>query len=414
MTSVSPRKLAFTAIAAVAVGLAIAWAYAASGSAPERPAATPAWESERPVSARRPESEPPLRAQRPQPAAEGGKAHSFDVQPFARGINRPTYVGAAPGDADGIWVLEQPGRVIRISEGRRETLLDLRRQVRLGAEQGLLGIAFHPDFARNRRLYLHWSDRRGHTRVGEFRAGRRFRIGGRPSRRLLFQRQPEENHNGGQLAFGPDGRLYLGLGDGGGALDPYRTAQDPRSRLGKIIATRVDGRPRWQTVVSGLRNPWRFAFDPALNDLWIADVGQNRYEEINRIELELDEPPKNAGWSVYEGMLRTPGRHKLDRRGELVWPVAGYTHEDGCSVTGGHVYAGTALRALQRRYVYGDYCTGALWSLRGTADRRATDVRREAAQLPQLTHIGADAQGELVFASGAGVLYRAVPTGSGR
>jgi glucose/arabinose dehydrogenase len=273
-------------------------------------------------------------------------------------------------------------------------------------------MAFHPDFAENRRLYLHWSDRGGDTRVAEFRAGRRFRIATRPTRRLLLQRQPEENHNGGQLAFGPDGRLYLGLGDGGGAFDPHRNAQDRRTRLGKIVATPVSGRVRWKTVVTGLRNPWRFSFDPALGDLWVADVGQDRFEEINRIALEFDEPPRNAGWSVYEGTRRIPGRHRLDRRGELVWPVAGYTHEDGCSVTGGHVYAGAAVPALQRRYVYGDYCTGTLWTLRGTDRRGATDVRRERARLPQLTHIGADADGELLFASGGGVLYRAVRAGS--
>jgi glucose/arabinose dehydrogenase len=393
MSPVTLPRLAIALIAAAALVLAIAWAYAASGSEPQsRTTAAP-----------------------PRPAKETGRARSFDVESFARGFNRPTYVGAAPGDRQGIWVLEQPGRVIRVAGRRREVLLDLRSRVTLGAEQGLLGMAFHPDFAENRRLYLHWSERRrGDTRVAEFRAGRDFRIRARPERRLLAQHQPEDNHNGGQLAFGPDGRLHLGLGDGGGAFDPRRTAQDRRSRLGKIIATRVDRRPRWRTVVSGLRNPWRFSFDPALGDLWIADVGQDRYEEINRVALEPDERPKNAGWSVYEGTRRMPGRRRLGSRGELVWPVAGYTHDDGCSVTGGHVYAGTRLPGLQRRYVYGDYCTGTLWTLRGTERRRATDVRREAARLPQLTHIGADADGELLLASGSGVLYRALPAGSRR
>ena len=403
MAGVSLLKSFVSLVAVVAAGLGTAWAYNASGAPSTGDRSTPSADPGAGTAARP-----------PKPATETGGAHSFDVEPFARGFNRPTYVGAAPGDSEGVWVLEQPGRVVRIAGNRRRTVLDMRRQVKLGAEQGLLGIAFHPDFADNRRLYLHWSDRRGHTRVGEFRARGDFRITARPTRRLLFQRQPEENHNGGQLAFGPDGRLYLGLGDGGGAFDPRRTAQNPRTRLGKIIATRVGGRPRWKTVVSGLRNPWRFSFDPALADLWIADVGQNEYEEINRIGLEFDEAPKNAGWSVYEGTQRMPGRRRLNDRGELIWPVAGYTHADGCSVTGGHVYAGAALADLQRRYVYGDFCTGTLWTLRGTDDRHATDVRREAATVPQLTHIGADANGEFLFASAAGVLYRAVPAGSGR
>jgi len=349
----------------------------------------------------------------PRPATVAGNAHHFDLKPFARGLNRPTYVGAAPGD-DGVWVLEQPGRVIRIEDGRRRTVLDLRGHVKVGGEQGLLGMAFHPDFARNRRLYLNWTDSSGDTRVAEFRARRDMSIEPRPRRRLLHQRQPEENHNGGQLAFGPDGRLYVGLGDGGGAFDPRRTAQDPDSLLGKIIATSVRKRPNWKVVVSGLRNPWRFSFDAALGELWIADVGQDAYEEINRVALELDEPPKNAGWSVYEGTRRVdaPGRRRLRGEGDLIWPVAGYSHEDGCSVTGGHVYAGTRLPGLTGRYVYGDFCSGTLWSLRATAKRAVGDVRRERARLPQLTHIGADADGELLFASATGTLYRAMPAGS--
>jgi glucose/arabinose dehydrogenase len=232
-------------------------------------------------------------------------------------------------------------------------------------------------------------------------------------RELLHQPQPEENHNGGQLAFGPDGRLYLGLGDGGGAFDPRRTAQDPGEKLGKIIATSVEGRPAWKTIVSGLRNPWRFSFDFSLGELWIADVGQDSFEEINRVLLEFDEPAKNAGWSVYEGVRRLPGERELST-GELVWPVAGYSHRDGCSVTGGVVYMGAALADLARRYVYGDFCSGNLWSLQGTPEGRATDVRRERAKLPQLTHIGVDADGELLFASASGTLYRAVAPTSTR
>ena len=347
------------------------------------------------------------------PATESGRAHHFDVERIATGLNRPTWVGTAPGD-DALTVLEQPGRVVRVDGGRRTTLLDLSDQVRLGAEQGQLGIAFHPDFATDRRLYLHWSDRKGDTRVAEFRARRDGRIEPRPLRQLLFVDQPEENHNGGQLAFGPDGRLYLGLGDGGGAFDPDRTAQDPDNLLGKIVATDVDAkRPEWRVVLTGLRNPWRFSFDWALGELWIGDVGQDAVEEIDRVLLEPDEPPKNLGWSAFEGAKRLPG-HDLDREGELIWPVATYEHPAGCSVTGGVVYAGSRLTALGRRYVYGDFCSGSLWTLQGTPEGRAEDVRREQATVPGLTHIGTDGAGELLFASGTGALYRAVPAaGSG-
>jgi glucose/arabinose dehydrogenase len=346
-----------------------------------------------------------------EPASEQGGAHNFDVERVATGLNRPVWVGAAPGDPGALWVLEQPGKVVRIEDGRRETLLDISEQVKTGAEQGLLGIAFHPGFADNRRLFLHWSDPRGDTRVAEFRARADRTLEPRPVRQLLMVDQPEENHNGGQLAFGPDERLYLGLGDGGGAYDPRHTAQDPENLLGKLVATDVDARtPRWDVVLTGLRNPWRFWFDPALGEIWIGDVGQDEVEEIDRVQLELDEPPKNLGWSAFEGTKRING-HELAGGGELVWPVAAYEHGDngGCSVTGGLVYGGGELPGLVRRYLYGDYCAGTLWSLRGAPGGGAEDVRRERANVPLLAHIGTDSDGELVLASGQGDIYRAVP-----
>jgi glucose/arabinose dehydrogenase len=338
-----------------------------------------------------------------EPATESGDAHTFDLERVATGLNRPTFVGAAPGDRGALWVLEQPGRVVRLHGSERTVVIDISDHVLTGAEQGLLGLAFDPDFATNRRLFLHWSDRKGDTRVGEFTTA-----SSEPRRELLFVDQPEENHNGGQLAFGPDGRLYLGLGDGGGAFDPRRTAQDPRQKLGKLLSTRVDGTPDWRVELLGLRNPWRFAFDPALGDVWIGDVGQDEIEEVDRVPLEHDEPPKNLGWSAYEADQRIGAGDDHLSPGEVIWPVATYTHDDGCSITGGYVYRGTALPALQGRYLYGDFCSGALWSLKGTPDGRATDVRREQATIPQLTHIGPDAEGEPVLASADGAIYRAV------
>jgi glucose/arabinose dehydrogenase len=342
---------------------------------------------------------------KPRPAAtETGGAHHFDLQRVVAGLNRPTWVGSAPGDLDALWVVEQPGRLIRVRGEHRRTQLDLTDRVLVGAERGLLGVAFHPDFATNGRLFAHWSDKRGDTRVGEFRHGKFVR-------ELLHVDQPEENHNGGQLAFGPDARLYLGLGDGGGAFDSSEHAQDPHSKLGKLLSVDVDApRPDWRVALMGLRNPWRFAFDPALGEVWIGDVGQDDVEEVNRVLVESDEPPKNLGWDAFEGDRPTNGDDfALDRTGELVWPVASYTHHDGCSVIGGYVYHGTALKALQGRYLYGDFCSGAVWSLVATPEGGADDVRRERAQVPQLTHIGPDADGEPVFASAAGAIYRAVP-----
>ena len=333
---------------------------------------------------------------------------SFALDQIADGFVRPTHVSGAPGDDAGLWVLEQTGSLWRMAGDRRRRVLDLRGEVSLGAERGLLGVAFHPAFARNRRLFINYTDRAGDTRVVELRLRRdgRARL---PGRVLLAVPQPEENHNGGGMQFGPDGRLYVGMGDGGGAWDPRDSAQDARKRLGKLLAADVDapGRPDWRIVLSGLRNPWRFAFDPAMDEIWIGDVGQDAVEELNRLQLELDEPAKNLGWPAFEGEARMKGR-KLRGPGELTMPVATYSHDAGCSVTAGLIYRGSAVPALTGRYVLGDFCSGALWTVRGAPAGRVEDPRAERATAPQLTHIGADADGELVLATGDGKILRAV------
>ena len=342
------------------------------------------------------------------PATEGS-AHHFGLRPVARGLVRPTWVGTAPGEPRALWALEQSGRVVRIEGRTRRTVIDLRGEVKVGAEQGLLAAAFHPDFARNRRLVLHFTNRRGDNVVLELRLPRRR--GAEPARRvLLAEPHPEENHNGGTVAFGPDGKLYLGLGDGGGAFDPRRNAQDPRSRLGKILFADVDvpGAPRWRALALGLRNPWRFSFDVGLNEMWIGDVGQDAAEEIDRIRVEPDERPKNLGWGPFEGTTRVRRGGNRLQRGELVWPVAAYPHKRGrCSVTGGLVYRGSEVPALAGRYVFGDFCSGELWSLRPKPGEGAEDLRLERARVPQLTHIGADERGELLLAASSGTIYRA-------
>lgn len=339
----------------------------------------------------------------------------FAVVPVASGLVAPTGVVARPGDPGRLYVLEQAGRVRIVAGGRvlGQPFLDLTDRVKSGGEMGLLGLAFHPDHARNGRLFVHYTDRGRDTRVVEFRV-RGDRVDPDGGRIVLRQRQPYENHKGGQLAFGPDGRLYLGLGDGGSAFDPEGRGQRLDTLLGKLLRRDVD-RPgsRWEIAAFGLRNPWRFSFDREGGDLWIADVGQDAYEEID-VTRAGERGLPNFGWGVYEGPVRQPRRRRLERRrGELTWPVFSYGRRDGCSVTGGHVYRGRRIPAMRGRYLLGDLCSGNLWSLRARGGGGPA-VRRERPKLPLVTSFGEDARGELFAVSFDGRLHAVVPGEEGQ
>jgi glucose/arabinose dehydrogenase len=322
----------------------------------------------------------------------------------ASGLASPMQVVAAPGTGT-LYAVEQAGTIRALEDGRAasEPLLDIRDQVRSGGEQGLLALAFHPAFPDDPRFYVHYSNLDGDTRVAEYRAAE---SGAVLARELLAVDQPYENHNGGELTFGPDGLLYLGLGDGGAAFDPEQRSQDLGSRLGKLLRLDVD-RPGadWEPAAYGLRNPWRFSFDRETGDLYIGDVGQDRWEEVDFVPAGTD-GLLNFGWDVYEGD-EVVEDHDLTEAGELVGPVTVYGHDAGCSITGGFVYRGSALPALCGRYLYGDYCSGTVWSLR-IEDSEAVDVRRERVELPLLTSFGEDADGELYLVSQAGSIHRLV------
>jgi glucose/arabinose dehydrogenase len=284
--------------------------------------------------------------------ALAASAQTLHLQPVAQGLASPTYVAAAPGEPRNLYVVEQPGRIRVLAGGRlRATpFLDIRGRVESGGEQGLLSVAFDPAYRRNHLFYVNYTDRNGDTRVVRFRAR-----GGRAvlssAKQLLFVRQPYPNHNGGQLQFGPDRLLYVGMGDGGSAGDPENRAQNLSSRLGKLLRTSVAARrPAWRIAAYGLRNPWRFSFDRANGDLYVGDVGQGNWE-------------------------------------------------------GGYVYRGRAIPALRGRYVYGDYCSGAVWSLR-ISGGRAVDNRREPISVPQLSSFGEDRAGELYAVSQTGRVFR--------
>jgi glucose/arabinose dehydrogenase len=329
------------------------------------------------------------------------------VQPVASGLPALTAIASAPGEPRRLYVVEQVGRIRYLVGGRvRGTFLDIRDRVMSGGEQGLLSLAFHPGYARNHRFYVDYTDRNGNTRVVEFRS-RNGKALKSSARQLLFVRQPYANHNGGELQFDRTGLLYVGMGDGGSAGDPGNRAQRMNVLLGKLLRINPLRRgAQWQIVALGLRNPWRFGFDRANGDLYIADVGQGSWEEIDYRPRSQISTLANYGWKVFEG--RAPYSNTSLGPGQLVAPVYVYSHDDGCSVTGGYVYRGRAVTAAVGRYFFGDYCSGRVWSFRINSGQ-ASDVRQESFRVPSLTSFGEDAAGELYFATGAGRVYRLRP-----
>ena len=338
----------------------------------------------------------------------GQPSTNSNLEPYVSGLRSPTFVATAPGEPDRLYVVEQAG-TIRYVEGRRiaGTFLDIRSEVGSGGERGLLSVAFSPTYESDHRFYVDYTDKAGDTRVVEFRS-RDGRALVSSARQLLFVDQPYPNHNGGQLQFGPDGLLYVGMGDGGSEGDPQNRAQNLEERLGKLL--RIDpSRPgaRWQIIGYGLRNPWRFSFDRANGDLYIADVGQQAWEEIDyRPHAQLD-TLANYGWRVYEGRTRyASGTPAGD--GQLVGPVSVYGHDEGCSVTGGYVYRGRKVAGAVGRYFFGDFCSGTIWSLR-VDHGRAVDLRKERPRIGQLASFGEGPDGALYAVStGGGRLYRLV------
>ena len=310
-----------------------------------------------------------------------------------------------------LYVVEQEGQVWRRDGGRQTRFLGIRRGVGCCGERGLLGLAFDPQYATNHFVYVNYTNNAGDTRVVRYRANASHTRVRTSTRRVLLRLdQPYANHNGGHLAFGPNGRLYTGQGDGGSSCDPQGRAQRLRSRHGKLLS--VDPRhirAGWRIDAYGLRNPWGFSFDRANGRLYVGDVGQNRWEEVStRRAAALGGTPENYGWDVFEGReasgcpnggLRGPGR--------LVRPISVYGHSGGrCSITGGHVYRGRALRWLRGSYVFGDLCSGEIWRLR-YADGRV--VRSRTRMLNTGLVIGAfgeNRRGELFVAHRGGSVYR--------
>ncbi len=339
-------------------------------------------------------------------------------------FDRPVHV-AHRRERGEIYVVEQPGRVVAVTDQSSQEVLDLTDLTNASGEQGLLGLAFHPtvDLA-----YVFHTDLSGDTVVAELAVDPASSAFDRDSyREVLTVAQPFSNHNGGQLAFGPDELLYIGLGDGGSGGDPERFALDPSSRLGKIL--RIDPVaagdqpftiPADNPFVGdagtdpaiwslGLRNPWRFSFDHDTGDLWIADVGQVDFEEINRsMAVDGRDAAKGAnfGWSAFEGF--EPFNTDQSAPGAVV-PLFVYDHADGrCSVSGGTLARGDAVTDLRGWYVFGDYCTGQIWALDPTAPPSDPRVF-EIAQLDQVVAIAAGPSGNLYAVSNSGTVARLDP-----
>jgi glucose/arabinose dehydrogenase len=357
---------------------------------------------------------------------------SLALRQVAQGFQQPTFATHA-GDGSGrMFVVEKAGR-IRILRGNavdEQPFLDITDRVgSSGSEQGLFAVAFHPNYRTNGQFFVNYTDENGDTVIARFRVSNdpdRADVGSAAT--LLRIDQPEANHNGGQIAFGPDGYLYIGMGDGGGAGDrhgPIGNGQNGEALLGKILRIDVNGQApygipphnpfvgragmRPEIWATGMRNPWRFSFDRATGDLFIADVGQNETEEID-FEPARSPGGRNYGWNVMEGSGCFRPTSGCDQSNKEL-PVAEYNHDQGCSVTGGYRYRGRAEPSFVGVYFFADYCSGRIWGL--TPAQNGAWTKTELFQADSgISSFGEDEQGELyVMDLSTGVLSRLVSSG---
>lgn len=332
----------------------------------------------------------------------------------------------APVGDDRLFVVEKAGRIRIIKNGSLLAIpfLDIAGQVSSGGERGLLGLAFAPDYASSGRFVVNYTNNAGDTRVSTFRVSSNPDLADAGSEQVILSAmQPFSNHNGGQVAFGPDGMLYIALGDGGSGGDPQNLAQNLNSLLGKLLRLRVlaDGSAeipadnphvgqagrRGEIWSHGLRNPWRFSFDPANGDLFIADVGQSALEEVNAATATSGSGRGlNFGWRIMEGTNCFNPASGCNQAG-LTLPVVTYGRGDGCSITGGYVYRGTRVPPLSGHYLYSDFCDGWVRSFRLQGGVATSLTQWPTLQVTgSVTSFGRDASGELHIMTSAGALYR--------
>ncbi len=353
-----------------------------------------------------------------------GPSDSAALHLVTAALDAPLFVTAPPGDTTRLFVVEQGGRIriVRHDTLLPDPFLDVSRHIVSGGEQGLLSLAFHPSYAQNGRFYVYFTGSHGDTRVVRYLVSADPAVGDSTSGdTILAFPQPFSNHNGGLLLFGPDGKLYVGLGDGGSGGDPLGNGQSLGTVLGKILRLDVDlpapyipadnpfagmAGARGEIWLYGLRNPWRFSFDRSTGDLYIADVGQNAWEEVD--VLASGSPGgQNLGWNVMEGD-HCYAASSCNRTG-LVFPETEYGHGEGCSVTGGYVSRSGRVPILQGLYLYGDYCSGWVRSFR-YAGGQATEARDWPALAVGggLSSFGEDSKGDVYLTTLSGTLYRIV------
>ena len=355
---------------------------------------------------------PPPAPPPPPPSGE----FSLTLETVATGLTRPLYLTAPAGD-DRLFIVEQTGRIRIVTNGNvlDAPFLDLSSKVSGGNEQGLLSMAFHPDYGANGLFYVNYTGGDGDTRVERYAVSADPDVADPGSVKLILTvPQPLSNHNGGHILFGPDGMLYVALGDGGGAGDPTNNGQNSGTLLGSLLRLDPDGGDPYaipgdnpfgnETWAIGLRNPWRFAFDPAAGTLYIADVGQASLEEVN--VAGADEAGLNYGWRIMEGSSCFGGGG-CDDAG-LVLPVLEYGHNEGCSVTGGFVYRGSDLPEVVGHYFYSDFCQGFLRSFRFDGEGATEQVEWDVGGLGSVLSFGRDATGELYILSDNGRVVRLV------
>lgn len=358
------------------------------------------------------------------------------VERVATGFERPVWAGAAPGFPGKLWVIEQAGKAWivdeKTGEKSKQPFLDITADVsREGNEEGLLGMAFAPDFKESGRYYVNFTDKEQHTRITRFISKDRKLTDPQSAEVILRYKQDFRNHNGGWIAFGPDGMLYIGNGDGGAANDPNNRAQSLDSMLGKML--RIDVSPatgyrvppdnpfvgrdgaKPEIWAIGVRNPWRCSFDRLSGDFWMGDVGQNQWEEINHMPRGKG-AGANYGWRLREGEIATPaGGVGGDKPSGATEPVYVYKHgsgpNEGVSVTGGYVYRGPA-RELQGRYVFADYQNPRIWSFKLENGKAAdfkdhtADLQPEGGRITLISSFAEDLDGNLLIVDHTGPIYR--------